>query len=197
MNKRKYKRHKKRLEVRFREDGTEVSRGYMGDISEQGAFIRCRHPLPTGATLDITADLPNGVRARMRAMVRRSIRGAHSTSRSTSGMGLELVAYDLPFAHYLRTVVGDLEGPDLSMYSHTLKEVVEDEEAADPAASAGAGAAGEAGGAGVAGPDNKEQAPESVVLKCPSCGARNRVPKARLTSSPKCGRCKMFLVVGS
>ncbi len=30
----------------------------------------------------------------------------------------------------------------------------------------------------------------SLIVTCPSCGAKNRVPVARLDETPKCGRCK-------
>jgi thioredoxin 2 len=32
-----------------------------------------------------------------------------------------------------------------------------------------------------------------MILACPSCGARNRVPAARLQQHPKCGQCKREL----
>jgi thioredoxin 2 len=31
---------------------------------------------------------------------------------------------------------------------------------------------------------------ERVVIKCRGCGARNRIPVARLNDGPRCGRCK-------
>jgi thioredoxin 2 len=31
---------------------------------------------------------------------------------------------------------------------------------------------------------------ERVLIKCRSCGARNRIPVARLNDGPRCGRCK-------
>ena len=31
---------------------------------------------------------------------------------------------------------------------------------------------------------------DSVILACPSCGQKNRVPRARLSQGPRCGRCK-------
>lgn len=36
--------------------------------------------------------------------------------------------------------------------------------------------------------------PEMVI--CPHCGAKNRVPAARLTGQPQCGRCKQPLFHG-
>ena len=31
---------------------------------------------------------------------------------------------------------------------------------------------------------------ETVLIRCRSCGARNRIPTARLQDGPRCGRCK-------
>jgi len=35
-----------------------------------------------------------------------------------------------------------------------------------------------------------------VVLSCPSCGAKNRVPPDRFKDKPVCGRCKTALALG-
>lgn len=33
---------------------------------------------------------------------------------------------------------------------------------------------------------------ETVLIRCRSCGTRNRIPAARLQDGPRCGRCKNF-----
>ena len=38
---------------------------------------------------------------------------------------------------------------------------------------------------------------ESVLIKCRSCGAKNRVPRERLGDKPVCGKCKTPLPVGA
>ena len=38
---------------------------------------------------------------------------------------------------------------------------------------------------------------ESVLIKCRSCGAKNRVPRDRLGDKPVCGKCKTPLPVGA
>jgi hypothetical protein len=40
------------------------------------------------------------------------------------------------------------------------------------------------------GPQQPPQAEESIILTCPSCGAKNRLPKSKLSLGPRCGRCK-------
>ena len=36
----------------------------------------------------------------------------------------------------------------------------------------------------------------AAIVVCPSCGALNRVPEARLTDAPSCGRCHNALFAG-
>ncbi len=31
---------------------------------------------------------------------------------------------------------------------------------------------------------------ENIIIKCPSCGVKNRVPLDKMSLGPKCGRCK-------
>jgi hypothetical protein len=36
---------------------------------------------------------------------------------------------------------------------------------------------------------------DSVIVRCPKCGTKNRVPKSRWGEKPKCGKCKESLVL--
>lgn len=182
MNKRKFKRHNKRLEVKYTGVSKSIGRGYVKDISEQGVFIRCRKPAPPGTSVEITATLPDGIRSRMRGIVRRSVKGAQNVSGSMDGMGLEVLAYDKVFSHFLHKVVGEFEGPDLSMYESTLGAPIVDNREQEGRATSRPSLI----------PEQKK--PESVVIACANCGAKNRVPKAKFTSMPKCGKCGMFLI---
>lgn len=38
---------------------------------------------------------------------------------------------------------------------------------------------------------------DSLILVCPACNTRNRVPVSRMDESPKCGKCKSLLPVES
>jgi thioredoxin 2 len=37
---------------------------------------------------------------------------------------------------------------------------------------------------------------EGIVIACPNCNARNRVPRERLRDAPKCGQCHRLLFAG-
>jgi thioredoxin 2 len=37
--------------------------------------------------------------------------------------------------------------------------------------------------------------PDNIIIRCGRCGAKNRVPKARLTQGPVCGKCRSPLPV--
>ena len=39
--------------------------------------------------------------------------------------------------------------------------------------------------------------PDPVLAICPHCGAANRVPAARLSAQPVCGKCKQVLFTGA
>ena len=39
-------------------------------------------------------------------------------------------------------------------------------------------------------------ADQNLILQCASCGAKNRIPLARIDDHPKCGKCKSLLPVG-
>ena len=210
MNKRKTKRHNKRLEVKFRADSSGpagldgMSRGYMKDISERGVFIKCRKPLPMGEMLDITATLPGGVNARLRGMVMRHVRGVSSTSRSLNGMGLEIIAYDKFYSHFLHTVIGDFKDPDLSMYASSLCEAIEgftDDDTAKPTISSESPKSRPDSkveeSAATAEEAQQKKPQKSIIIACVSCGAKNRIPKSRISANPKCGRCQMFLIIGA
>ncbi len=38
---------------------------------------------------------------------------------------------------------------------------------------------------------------QTIILRCPNCGVKNRVPLSRINSSPRCGRCKTPLHTGT
>jgi hypothetical protein len=195
MNKRKHKRHNKRIEVHYK-GGTDKGRGYVRNISEHGLFIGCRSPLSPGAEIDMSIVLPEGQVAQLKGIVRRSVRDRHSVNLSLNGMGVELLAYDLVYSHYLRATLGDLSDEDLSKYSQLLNApLIRPEEVSrmrgdsdnnQQTRTAPKPPAQEAGG----------QAQDFLIVPCTNCGTKNKVRKGVTGQMPKCGRCRMFLLVG-
>jgi hypothetical protein len=181
LNNRKFKRHNKRLEVKFKTGPSTVGRGFTKDISEQGVFIKCRKPMPPGSTVEITATFPDGIRGQIKGTVIRQVKGASSVSSSMNGMGIEINAYDMVFSHFLHDVVGDFIDADLSMYASSLGPPIAEEKVENMAAKPSLI------------PEQKKD--EIVIVACTNCGARNKVPKIKFSAMPKCGKCAMFLIV--
>jgi thioredoxin 2 len=36
---------------------------------------------------------------------------------------------------------------------------------------------------------------EAIIIQCPGCGAKNRIPRDRLGDKPKCGKCGNYLMI--
>ena len=43
--------------------------------------------------------------------------------------------------------------------------------------------------------ESKKTMDETIIIPCPACGTKNRVPVSRMNSRPICGRCKTALPV--
>lgn len=203
-NKRKYTRYNKRLQTSYT-DGTEHFTGFSADISEQGLFIAARRILSPGTELSMRLTLPDGSHAGARGIVRRAIKGMSQISRG--GMGVELVSYDDNFYEFLKSVIKDFKGTDLTNASGSYYKPPAGENPApsvspDAAPGAGASSASSSGWTEAA-PSNPspasstgaaQQEVESRILTCAKCGAKNKVPLSKIALGPKCGRCKSGLV---
>jgi hypothetical protein len=144
--------------------GGRVFKGISSDISENGLFVRTRNSLVPGSPVEMRLYLPDGTVSRIKGLVRRAVR-THSTV-IKSGMGIEVLEYDKYYGNFLKDLVGGLKGPDLSG-SHAP-----DEDAGESAA----------------------DRPKSRIIACPSCGVKNRIPAAKLSQGPRCGKCKEALI---
>ena len=38
---------------------------------------------------------------------------------------------------------------------------------------------------------------DNLIIRCPNCGTKNRIPRARMTDRPVCGRCRNPLPAGT
>jgi hypothetical protein len=114
-NKRKYRRFTRRCESEFTAGGN-TYRGIACDFSLAGMFIRTKHPLPPDSPLDITVHLPDGSRAELSGLVRRSAQplsasytGVAGSSNQKSGMGVELTERDANYLEFLRNLLGEIQ----------------------------------------------------------------------------------------
>jgi thioredoxin 2 len=48
-------------------------------------------------------------------------------------------------------------------------------------------------------PEENKMAEETIIARCPACGAKNRIPLVRLSEAPVCGKCRESLksVIGT
>lgn len=188
----RFKSFRKRQKVEFT-DGQSPGRGFTTEIAEDGLFINTRKPLPRGTWLEITADLPDGKSGRVKAKVlvaRKQISGIGEGS-----MEVELTLYNRAFADYLRSVVGEFQGNDLSLlvkpgdFPGDIEQDEKPEERPE-----------------IVIPKNPEPAPEPepepepkketdyIIMECGFCGTKNKVPEDRLMDDPICAMCKEKLI---
>lgn len=163
MRKRVASRHTKRLELTFAAGDSKFT-GISSDLSGGGLFIRTQHGLTPGTQIDIEIYLPDGKRSRLRGVVRRTIKTPLSIVKN--GMGIELIEKDQSYLDFLRQFDAD-------------------------AAQEKAAPSHDADGKGPPGTDRThgETSPESIIIACHSCKAKNRVPRVKLPFGPKCGKC--------
>jgi len=194
-NKRKYTRYNKRLQTSYT-DGAEHFTGFSADISEKGLFIAARRILPPGAELSMRLTLPDGSHAGAKGIVRRAIKGMSQISRG--GMGVELTSYDENFYDFLKSVIKDFQGTDLTKKgSGSFYKPPPADEAAPSAPAPGASDAStstaSSADSSAAAASTAPAQEDSRILACPQCGAKNKVPLSRIAHGPKCGRCKTEL----
>jgi len=43
--------------------------------------------------------------------------------------------------------------------------------------------------------DDKQEGREFIIITCPSCGVKNKVPASKISLGPRCGKCRASLMV--
>jgi len=196
MQTRRHKRYTKRIEAEFKFGDRKIV-GISSDLSERGLFIRTRYPLATGSALDLTFHLPNGKTAFAQAIVRRAVKSQSTLIKS--GMGVELTGYDDTYAEFLSKILGhnvireglaDVEykalrgGPD--RVEHSSPSAGENNNGSDKQPS-------ESGPSFFENNSAQSEEPEEtefVIIACASCGVKNKIPSAKRSMEPRCGKCK-------
>ncbi len=100
--KRKSKRIIKRLDTDFSAEGLSF-RGISSDLSGSGIFVRTSKPFSAGTLVDLAIHLPGNMVARLRGIVRWSIKIGQMATKN--GMGIEIIESDQNYINYLNTLL--------------------------------------------------------------------------------------------
>jgi hypothetical protein len=186
MQRRQCQRFTKRLEATF-SSGDLKFRGISSDLSASGLFIRTQHGLTPGTMLDIQIYLPDGTISTLKGVVRRTVKTPMAIAKN--GMGVELIQRDEYYINFLKTV--DLrDGPE----EHAAPRIPPPD--ASPQVNK---PEGESTATKIEPPlsdPSQQTVPESIIVVCPVCNAKNRISREKLTLKPKCGKCRSELPSG-
>lgn len=109
MNRRRFKRFRKRCDVDFVADG-KLFPGTSGDLALNGLFIMTRNSKAPGTILDISVHLPNGAISKLRGKVRRFFKTvAGEVKERSDGMGVEIIEKDESYLHFIRSLLIETE----------------------------------------------------------------------------------------
>jgi hypothetical protein len=106
--KRKYRRYRKRLEVKFSPGGNSFT-GISSDLSEYGIFIRTQKGLSPGTLIYIDLVLPDGKVSFLKGIVKRTLKTSISSLKN--GMGVEIIEKDDVFNDFIESFVQKTETP--------------------------------------------------------------------------------------
>ncbi|GAB4484029.1 MAG: hypothetical protein OHK006_07180 [Thermodesulfovibrionales bacterium] len=176
---RRHERFVRRLEVEFLYEGR-TFRAITSDFSRYGLFIRTNRAFAPGTELDLVIHLPNNTTSRMRGLVRRALKTIGVMIKN--GMGIELIRRDQNYINFLKECdPAEQEDAQPTEAPKTCHFTPPPQRHPQP------------------GPEPRTAAHEQTaepqqqafaILACPSCGAKNKVPEAKIPLGPKCGRCK-------
>jgi RNase P subunit RPR2 len=199
-------RYKKRLECEFSGSGMKY-KGFVSDISEAGLFIRTRRSFREDSGIDVKIYLPDGSISNVSGVVRRAL-NYQEANLVKNGMGIELTERDDNFIRFFNKMKGVEDKEEIKAKPENRKpeKVVVQCPAcgvknAVPSDKLSLGP--KCGGCKAPlVPKEEEPAPEEtpppeekkqdefVIVKCPGCGAKNKLPANKLSLGPKCGNCK-------
>lgn len=166
---RKSDRFIRRLETEFTAEDI-TYRGISSDFSLTGLFIRTTHPFAPGTAIDITVHLPDGESSRLKGIVRRAFKSPVVGLKS--GMGVQITAKDAHYINFIKSVFPDLDA------SPDIKDAGSGISSAKKPASSG------------------EKTPSDfLIISCPKCNTKNKIPKSKTSLGPKCGKCGSPLII--
>jgi PilZ domain len=101
MNKRKYPRFVKRLQIKFNADHFSFT-GISSDVSENGIFIRTNKGLSPNTIIDIEMIMPDNKISKLKGIVMRTIKTPFSSIKN--GMGVQLLEKDVTFLNLINSL---------------------------------------------------------------------------------------------
>jgi hypothetical protein len=101
MNRRKYPRFVKRLQIKFDADQFSFT-GISSDISENGIFIRTNKGLSPNTIIDIRMIMPDNKISNLKGIVTRTIKTPFSSVKN--GMGVQLLEKDATFLNLIKSL---------------------------------------------------------------------------------------------
>ncbi|MDP2157426.1 MAG: PilZ domain-containing protein [Nitrospirota bacterium] len=170
---RKHERFVRRLESEFVGEGKNY-RAISSDFSRYGLFIRTNHAFVPGTELNIIVHLPTGNDCRLTGVVRRAMKTPIVSLKN--GMGIELLSRDHNYIKFLKEFDPGEDGEP---------GTYQGEKSAHP----------QPPHQGQHNPHDhyrkhsSDPAPDFIIIACTQCGVKNKVSRARLSHTPKCGKC--------
>jgi len=133
--KRRHPRIIKRLPVKFFVDHECLS-SLSSDLSESGLFLRTNRGASVDCIIDIQLFLPSNKVSCLKGVVKRTVRTPFSSMKN--GMGIEIIQKDEAYAHFIKTLYGDLikksARPEFPSGNGTSSEVPDEDPAPKTAA---------------------------------------------------------------
>ena len=108
MDKRKKERHSMKLHTKLSADSF-VSWGLLGDVSDDGLFIKSNRDFTMGEAIDIEIFMPDNNNSLLKGIIRRKIE-LPETHRKY-GLGIELIEKDMVYRHFLKSLKGQTKTP--------------------------------------------------------------------------------------
>lgn len=194
----RFKKFKKRQRIEFT-DGQKSARGFTSEIAEDGLVINCRKPFPRGTWIEITTPLPGERTGRAKAKVLVATKQLSGVGEGS--MEVELTLYNKSFLRYIKTVVGELKGNDLSLLVKPgdFPGDRDEEERPEERPEIVIPTAPETETVQEPEPEPEpESEPDPVpepetgylVMECGFCGTKNKVPEDKIFEGPICAMCK-------
>ena len=121
MEKRKDKRFDVKLYVKLN-SGSFISWGALGDVSENGLFIRSNRGFTTDAVIDIEIFMPDNTVSHLKGVVRRIVKLPESNRKF--GIGVELVGKDNAYRRLLKILEGRTNAVEQTLPTVSSKEVL-------------------------------------------------------------------------